>query len=1263
MKRGWYWLKTSLFTLLMVLLVLLAITGTNLSLQLARLVLPHFVAGLHFSAVSGDLWRGAVFEQLAYQDATINISIKRLETRLDWRCLSGRMFCLDYLNITGSQFDLLTATDTTATEPSPSETLETGHSETLEMSDGEALAAEKSPTIQTSQVPAWSLRIDALRSNDFSFHLPTLQGQIASLNTAGRFAGEQLTLAPTQVQGVRLTSHAQSTETDTPFQLPDLTALQLPIAINLSMLQLDDVQLQQTAVASEPAALQLKTLKVAANLQPRRWQLQLNQLVATAPALIAKANLDWQRDDAGSVTADFAAELPDLVPNQKLQGNVEGPLGKLLLHVQLSGEQQANIKATVDMTRPQLPFRLSLQADALHWPLVEAASATYHASSVQLEVAGNLDQQQFNGGLKATVPDFPNSTLQLRGAYQSAAQQWLLEELQIQTLNGQVSIKGLYDLQQQQLSSQWQLKSIQPGLYWTDYAGEFSGTFDLAVALQPQLVLDIAGLAITGQIRDLPLQLTGNFKANQRSDHWQLNTEQLLLSHGPNQVSVSGGLEQQWQLAVKVNMSDLAASVSQSEGQIVGEIQVSGPAAQPDLAVQLVGRNLNYQDDYALGQIELKAKIADWGHQASSLSLIASQGQAPGLQLQQLDWQLVGSRQQHDSHLLLDSHQLHAVAAITGQLQVDHWQAQWQELRLKSDLGDWQLDKPTRSVWAFAKQQLSLSAFCLEDQNAGLCLQPLQQVSTKQGQLQLALSNFELASLSALLSSEQSLAGAVDGDIRIQWQQGQLPTAQLNLQGGAGKLEYQSSSLLQVPWQQLQITAKLDPQQLNAAVDIAVADEQSIGLDLGLTALDTPNRQIDARLQLQRFDLAFLEPMFSEFSQFSAILNGDVRASGALANPSLQGQIELANLSLNGRQAPMEIIDSNVTLGFNDRTALLTGVLRTPQGPLNISGDADWQVRNGWFGSVQLSGKQLKLHLPNASFSFSPDLLFSAEPQGGLLSGEVLLENGRMEVDALPENAIRVSDDEVIRSTTLIDSSGLPPWQLRSDVRLTLGENVRLAAFGLKTKLEGVLRIRQQGLVPTIHGQVALREGTFRAYGQDLELRKGKLTFNGPADQPLLAIEAIRNPEKTEDGVIAGIQVDGLTDNPVIKVFSVPAKPQANALAYLLLGRDLSSSSSDKSVTTSLIGIGIASSGKLVGQLGEVFGLRELSLDTAGSGDSSKVMVSGYLSPKLQLKYGVGIFNQVGEFTLRYRLARKLFLEAVSGLNDSVDLLYQVEFD
>ena len=33
--------------------------------------------------------------------------------------------------------------------------------------------------------------------------------------------------------------------------------------------------------------------------------------------------------------------------------------------------------------------------------------------------------------------------------------------------------------------------------------------------------------------------------------------------------------------------------------------------------------------------------------------------------------------------------------------------------------------------------------------------------------------------------------------------------------------------------------------------------------------------------------------------------------------------------------------------------------------------------------------------------------------------------------------------------------------------------------------------------------------------------------FSGPPDQPLLNIEAIRNPESTEDDVTAGVRVTG----------------------------------------------------------------------------------------------------------------------------------------
>lgn len=73
-------------------------------------------------------------------------------------------------------------------------------------------------------------------------------------------------------------------------------------------------------------------------------------------------------------------------------------------------------------------------------------------------------------------------------------------------------------------------------------------------------------------------------------------------------------------------------------------------------------------------------------------------------------------------------------------------------------------------------------------------------------------------------------------------------------------------------------------------------------------------------------------------------------------------------------------------------------------------------------------------------------------------------------------------------------------------------------------------------------------------------------------------------------------------------------------------------------MTSMLIGMGVAQSGQVVGKIGETFGVSNLALDTEGVGDSSQVVVSGYVLPGLQVKYGVGIFDSLATLTLRYRL-------------------------
>ncbi|MCH1906033.1 translocation/assembly module TamB domain-containing protein, partial [Pasteurella multocida] len=238
--------------------------------------------------------------------------------------------------------------------------------------------------------------------------------------------------------------------------------------------------------------------------------------------------------------------------------------------------------------------------------------------------------------------------------------------------------------------------------------------------------------------------------------------------------------------------------------------------------------------------------------------------------------------------------------------------------------------------------------------------------------------------------------------------------------------------------------------------------------------------------------------------------------------------------------------------------------------------------------------------------------------------------------------------------------------EILSDLKINIGQDVYLNAYGLKTNLNGLLSVRQEKGNLGLFGQIHLTNGRYASFGQDLLIRKGMISFSGQPSQPMLNIEAIRNPESMDTaGVVAGIKVLGLAESPEIKVFSEPGMSQDQALSYVLTGRSLENSGeagSGGSIGAALLGLGLAKSGKAVGGIGQAFGIQDLNLGTQGVGDSSKVVVSGNITPRLQVKYGVGLFDGLAEFTVRYRLIPKLYLQSVSGVTQAVDLLYQFEF-
>jgi translocation and assembly module TamB len=123
---------------------------------------------------------------------------------------------------------------------------------------------------------------------------------------------------------------------------------------------------------------------------------------------------------------------------------------------------------------------------------------------------------------------------------------------------------------------------------------------------------------------------------------------------------------------------------------------------------------------------------------------------------------------------------------------------------------------------------------------------------------------------------------------------------------------------------------------------------------------------------------------------------------------------------------------------------------------------------------------------------------------------------------------------------------------------------------------------------------------------------------------------------------------------------------QEQALSYLVLGRPLGSGDDGVGdgalLAQAAIGLGLAGSAGITGNIARQLGIKDFLLETEGSGAQTSVVASGRLSDRLTLSYGVGVFDSVNTLALRYRLSRRVFLEAASGLASSLDIFYRRDF-
>ena len=234
-------------------------------------------------------------------------------------------------------------------------------------------------------------------------------------------------------------------------------------------------------------------------------------------------------------------------------------------------------------------------------------------------------------------------------------------------------------------------------------------------------------------------------------------------------------------------------------------------------------------------------------------------------------------------------------------------------------------------------------------------------------------------------------------------------------------------------------------------------------------------------------------------------------------------------------------------------------------------------------------------------------------------------------------------------------------------MNVLLGDKIKVDAMGLKANAVGSVRVIKSTDSPIVQGQgkVSLVNGRVEVFGHKFIVNKADAIFKKNLFVPYLDAEVVVDQSTIEDDVTAGVYIKGNTGAPQIQLFSKPAMSQNEILSYLLYGHGLEKNqvNTDSSSAQLLLTLGMGTTTGVINSIVGIFGMDGVQLGSSGSGEDTQLEVQTYLTNRIRLSYGYGIYNSVNEFKIRYEIVRKLYAEFISAIDQSIDLIYNFEVD
>lgn len=767
-----------------------------------------------------------------------------------------------------------------------------------------------------------------------------------------------------------------------------------------------------------------------------------------------------------------------------------------------------------------------------------------------------------------------------------------------------------------------------------------------------------ASLRATTETRPpLPVLLDTRFRA----DTGGFDIEAFDLRSGVNGLHARGAVRDRIDLRFQVAAEDMGALLPGFAGKLSGQGALRGTREHPRATARLKGADLGFGDLRA-GALDLDLSVTDWKRYAGKLDVTARDAGTETFLLDTLSLRASENDSGHTIRLTAQRDRDALDATVNARLRADVIDGQLRSAALRVAGMDWSLERPAR--FRYAGGAFSIAETCLAHGGAAVCANfdrardgaMIANAKTRNATLaivkqwlpgDIAITGKFAAALDTRIAPDGALTGSLDatlgrGEIRF----GDRDDADRVAHDG-GMLHARADAGM--------LTAKL---LLQPAPASRVEGDWQLPFDpLRKT---TGDARLSGRLRAELTDLSLLTSFVPDIASPKGNITAELEFGGTVAAPRVAGNARLDNGVVGLPRLGIRLDPVRAQLTGTDDGTLRVNMEAHSGGKLELVGDIRFLGKQGLNARLDATGTNFDAaRLPNVELTLSPKLRFEISPKLVRINGEIHVPRGRITARKLEDTRTPSKDVVIVGRTE--GSERASRIAVDADVRVRLGDDVRIDVVGVTGRIEGALAILQKpGSDATGAGELEIRNGRYEGFGQRLEIERGRLLFaGGVVTDPRLNVRALRKIQEIE----AGIDLTGTVSNPHAVLFSDPAMSETDVLSYMMFGRPASTASQSEgsALAGAATSIGLSGGELLAKTIGARFGIEDVRVENTGSSETTSLVLGTYLTPRMYVQYGVGLFDPINTLTIRYDLSKRWRVEAESGESQGGDLLFSIE--